>query len=62
LKDTELTKMDFISSFFAWGKKPDDPVKLSKGRDKITKFMRPKEKSPTTEVINELDDTGSAEE
>jgi|TARA_R100000152_G_C6782037_1_gene218102 hypothetical protein len=54
--------MDFISSFFAWGKKPDDPVKLSKGRDKITKFIRPKEKSPTTEVINELDDTGSAEE
>ena len=43
--------MDFITSFFSWGEKPKEEVKLSKGRDKVSKrFRREKPKLETKEI------------
>ena len=35
--------MDFITSFFSWGEKPKEEIKISNGRDKVSKrFRKPK--------------------
>ena len=56
--------MDFISNFFRWGNqdKPQNEkeVSLSKGREKTTKFIRPKpkkiEKVEEIQEVVEIDD------
>lgn len=56
--------MDFISSFFQWGKTEtkveEKPVTKIREKTKF-RFRRPKAKN-TTEVIVESNDKGSAEE
>ena len=43
--------MDFITSFFSWGEKPKEEIKISNGRDKVSKrFRKPKPKIETKEI------------
>jgi len=47
--------MDFITSFFSWGEKPKEEIKedikISNGRDKLSKrFRKPKPKVETKEI------------
>ena len=47
--------MDFITSFFSWGEKPKEEIKeeikISNGRDKLSKrFRKPKSKVETKEI------------
>lgn len=32
--------MDFITSFFSWGEKPKEEIKINNGRDKVSKRFR----------------------
>tara|TARA_R110000851_G_scaffold87736_1_gene191260 strand:- start:2073 stop:2228 length:156 start_codon:yes stop_codon:yes gene_type:complete len=45
--------MDFITSFFSWGEKPKEEIKINNGRDKVSKrFSKPKVE---TREIEEVD-------
>ena len=52
--------MDFITSFFSWGEKPKEEIKeeikISKGRDKLSKRFRISKPEVVTEEIEEIEE------
>ena len=51
--------MDFINSFFSWGEKPKEKtkeeIKVSNGRDKVSKRFRKSKPKVETKEIEEVD-------
>jgi|TARA_R100000482_G_scaffold109745_1_gene52012 flagellar biosynthesis protein FlhB len=51
--------MDFITSFFSWGEKPKkeikEEIKISNGRDKLSKRFRISKPQVVREEIEEVD-------
>jgi hypothetical protein len=46
--------MNFIESFFSWGEKPKEEIKISNGRNKLSKrFRKPKPKVESEKFLNE---------